>query len=360
MAAIIRKEFLHLRRDHLTGGMVGGIPIMMTVLFGFAINQDVRHLVAGVADLAGTQRSRTLVADAEATQVVDVRRRVGSVEELEELLVNGEISVGILVPRDFERRAEHRLRPAAQLLANGSDPVVVGAVRGLEPLPVESRAARDARASAPTFATRIYFNPERRTALFIVPGLMGMILTLTMVLFTSVAIVREREAGNLEFLITTPIQTRELMVGKIVPYVLIGFVQVTLILLLGILLFDLPVRGRLADLYAGAMIYILATLGLGLLFSTIARSQFQAFQMTFVSFLPQILLSGFMFPFEGMPGWAQWIGEVVPLTHFLRIVRGVVLRGAALGDVWSDVWPLLVFFAAAVGLAMARFRKRLD
>ena len=360
VVAVVRKEFQHLQRDRLTGGMVIGVPIMMTVLFGFAINQDVRHLAAGVADLAGTQRSRTLVRDAQATQVVDVIRQVDSAEALERMLVRGDISVGILVPRDFERRVEHGARPVAQLLANGSDPVVLGAMRGLERLRVERRALPDTTPRAPTFETRIYFNPERRTALFIVPGLMGMILTLTMVLFTSVAIVRERESGSFEFLITTPIRPSELMIGKITPYVMIGFVQVSLILLLGIFLFDLPMRGALSELYAGAMVYILAVLGLGLLFSTIAQTQFQAFQMTFVSFLPQILLSGFMFPFEGMPRWAQWIGEVIPLTHFLRIVRGIVLRGAALAELWGDVWPLLLFFAVTVGVATVRFRKRLD
>ena len=360
IAAIVVKEFQHLRRDRLTIGMVAGVPVMMTLLFGFAINQDVRHLAAGVADLAGTQRSRALVLDAQATQVVDVVRQVDSAEALERMLVLGEISVGILVPTDFERRVESGTRPAAQLLANGSDPVVLGAMRGLERLPVERRSVPGASPRAATFETRIYFNPERRTALFIVPGIMGMILTLTMVLFTSVAIVRERESGSLEFLITTPVRTPELMLGKITPYVIVGFLQVTIILVLGGLFFDLPMRGPLTHLYAGSMIYILAVLGLGLLFSTIAKTQFQAFQMTFVSFLPQILLSGFMFPFEGMPRWAQWIGEVIPLTHFLRIVRGIVLRGANLPELWADVWPLLIFFSLTVGAATLRFRKRLD
>ncbi len=358
IAAVVHKEFQHLRHDRATAGMVVGLPLMMTILFGFAINQDVRHLRAAYADLADTQRSRALVADAAATQVVDIVRHVASAAELEHMLVTGEVSVGILVPRDFERRVQGGDRPPAQLLANGSDPVVLGAIRGIELLPLghpgtETRGRR-------TFETRVYFNPERRTALFIVPALMGVILTLTLVLFTSVAIVREREQGNLELLITTPIQTPELMVGKLIPYMLIGFVQITIILSLGVLLFDLPVRGSLGHLYTGAAVYIFTVLCLGLLFSTIAQTQFQAFQMAFMTFLPQILLSGFMFPFEGMPGWARVIGEIIPLTHFLRIARGIVLRGAGLLDIWADIWPLLLFGSAALLISITRFRKTLD
>ena len=368
IAALVHKEFLHIRRDRLTAGMVAGLPVMMTVLFGFAINQDVRHLRAGYADLADTQRSRALVADAAATQVIDVVHQAVSAAELEHMLVTGAISVGILIPRDFERRAQGSGRPLAQLLVNGSDPVVLGAMRGIEPLPVgRAGAGRSALARSGggggaqrTFETRVYFNPERRTALFIVPALLGVILTLTLVLFTSVAIVRERERGNLELLITTPIKSSELMIGKLIPYMLIGFVQITIILLLGVWLFDLPVRGSLGDLYICAGVYIFTVLCLGLLFSTIAQTQFQAFQMAFVTFLPQILLSGFMFPFEGMPGWARVVGEVIPLTHFLRIARGIVLRGAELPDVWPDIWPLLLFGSGALLISITRFRKRLD
>jgi len=370
IAALVRKEFQHIRRDRLTSGMVGGLPLVMTILFGFAINQDVRHLPAGYADLANTQRSRALVADARATQVIDIVERAANAAELERLLVAGDISVGILVPRDFERRIQDGDRPPAQLLANGSDPVVLGAMRGLERLPVRGAmrglgpvpglGARLSGKPRQTFETRVYFNPERRTAFFIVPALMGVILTLTLVLFTSVAIVREREQGNLELLITTPIQTPELMLGKLIPYMLIGFLQITLILGLGVLLFDLPMHGSLADLYLCAGVYIFTVLALGLLFSTVARTQFQAFQMAFMSFLPQILLSGFMFPFDGMPGWARAIGEVIPLTHFLRTARGVVLRGAGLPDLWKDLWPLALFGCAALLIATLRFQKRLD
>lgn len=358
--AVARKELLHLRRDRLTGGMIAGIPLMMTLLFGYAINQDIRHLRAGVADLSGTQRGRWLAADAQATQVVDLVAHATSARELEALLVRGEISVGILIPPDLEERLVRRDRPAAQLLVDGGDPIVLGAARALTELPAPGRSASLASAPAPLFELRAYYNPERRSAVHIVPGICGVILALTMVLFTAIAIVRERERGNLELLITTPVQSAELMIGKILPYVAIGYVQISLILGLGVILFDLPIRGSLLDFYAAAGAFVVASLALGLLISTVAESQFQAFQMTFTSFLPQIMLSGYMFPFDGMPRPAQWLAEIFPLTHFLRIVRGIVLRGATLGDVAGELWPLALFFTATLGLAALRFRKRLD
>jgi ABC-2 type transport system permease protein len=353
--AIVRKEVRQLRRDRLTFGMIFGVPTMQLLLFGYAINQDVRHLRAAAVDLAGSARSRALVADAEASQVLDVVARARDAGHLESLLRRGEVSVGLLVPRDFERRVERGDRPAAQLLVDGSDPIVLGAARGLARLPIER-----ARERADTFEVRAFYNPERRSAVQIVPGLIGVILTMTMTLFTAVAIVRERERGNLELLINTPVRTPELMLGKILPYMAIGIVQVTLILVLGALLFRVPIRGTLADTYRSALIFVTATLGLGLLISTLARTQFQAFQLTFFTFLPQILLSGFMFPFDGMPRAARWLAEIFPLTHFVRIIRGILLRGAELGEVAADVGPLAAFFAATLALSIARFRKRLD
>ncbi|MFI5314129.1 MAG: ABC transporter permease [Myxococcota bacterium] len=360
--AIAHKELLHLRRDRLTGGMVVGVPLMMTLLFGYAINQDVRHLRAGVADLSGTQSARWLVADAQATQVIDVVAGARSVAELEQLLVSGQISVGIAIPEDFERRRARGERASAQLLVDGGDPVVLAAIRGLVSLPVAQRGAvlQHTAVSAPAFELRAYYNPERRSPVHIVPALCGVILTLTLVLFTAVAIVGERERGNLELLITTPVQTPELMIGKIAPYVAIGYAQMTLVLAFGRLLFDVPIAGSLLSLYLGAGTFVAAALTLGLLISTLAQTQFQAFQMAFVTFLPQILLSGFMFPFDGMPAAARWFAEILPLTHFLRIVRGIVLRGATLRDVSGDLEALLIFFSAAFALAVVRFRKRLD
>ena len=357
--AISGKEVRQLLRDRLTFGMIVGVPLLQVLLFGYAINTDVRHLRAGVADMAQTQLSRDLVGEAQASQVVDIVAVAPSAQGLEQLLRDGKISVGIYIPPDFDRRAMARDRPAAQLMVDGGDPTLYGVAEGLAQMPLLERDGPQA-ASTPLFELRNYYNPERRSAVDIVPALIGVILTLTMVLFTAVAIVRERERGNLELLITTPVSNFELMVGKIWPYILIGLIQVTIVLLLGWLLFTVPVRGNLLDLYLSALLFIASSLGLGLLISTFAKTQFQAMQLTIFTFLPSILLSGFMFPFDGMPRAAQWIGQLLPLTHFVRLVRGVLLRGADLAGMWVDVWPLLVFFAITMTLAVLKFHKRLD
>ena len=362
IAAIVRKEALQLLRDRLTFGMVVGIPLMQTVLFGYAINQDIRHLRAAVADQSGSQRARWLAADADASQVVDIVAHVPTAEALEDLLRRGEISVGIFLPEDFERRASAGDRSAAQLLIDGSDPIVLQAARALAELPLRrpGRAPPGAAPQAPAFEIRPFYNPERRSAVQIVPGIIGVILAMTMTLFTAVAIVRERERGNLELLITTPVRTPELMLGKIIPYIAIGMFQVTLVLVVGSILFRVPIRGSLFALYVASLVFVVATLGLGLLISTAVQNQFQAFQLAFTSFLPQLLLSGFMFPFDGMPRPAQYIAEIFPLTHFVRIVRGILLRGATLGEVSRELWPLLAFFLVTMALSVLRFRKRLD
>ena len=361
IVAVALKEVRQLRRDRLTFGMIVGIPVMQLLMFGYAINLDVRHLHAGVANLAGTQRSRELVADAEASQVIDIVERVRSAEELETLLRRGRISVGILIPHDFERRVVLGHRPPAHLLVDGSDPVVMSAARALATLPITNAFAPVTLGGSPqALEVRPYYNPERRSAVHIVPGLVGVILTMTMVLFTAVAIVRERERGNLEMLITTPVRTTELMIGKIIPYVLIGLIQVSLVLFLGSVLFRVPFHGSLVDVYWSALVFVAASLTLGLFISTIAQTQFQAFQMTFFTFLPQILLSGFMFPFDGMPRPVQLFAEILPLTHFLRLIRGILLKGATLEEIHSSLWPLAAFFAVTMTLAILRFRKRLD
>lgn len=355
--AISKKEVFQLKRDHLTGGMVVGIPVVMCILFGYAINTDVRNLSAAAVDEANTSASRALLANAQASQVLRFEQQAHSVQELERMITAGQVSVGIYIPPDFEERLIHQRAPYAQILVDDSDPVILGAVRGLINLPVGPDRSSGA---AGTFETRPLYNPERRSAVFIVPGLCGVILTLTMVLFTSIAIVRERERGNLELLITTPVMSIELMIGKIIPYVIIGYVQISIILLLGVSLFDVPVRGTLLDFYVGAGVFVVSTLSLGLLISTIAETQFQAFQITFMTFLPQLLLSGFMFPFEGMPKAAQYLAEIFPLTHFLRIVRGIILRDASLSMLSTELWPLALFFVAVMLLATLRFSKRLD
>lgn len=356
-AAIARKEFSHLRRDRLTGGMIAGIPIVLTVLFGYAINTDVRGLKAAVVDEANTAASRALINDARASQVIDVLVPATSPWEIERMIRRGEVSMGIYIPADFDERIARDRRPFAQMLIDDSDPQILRTARGLEKLTLKPI---DQMEESGTFAMRALYNPERRTAVFIVPGLTGVILSLTMVLFTATAIVRERERGNLELLITTPVSPLELMVGKIVPYVLIGYVQISLILLLGRWLFDLPVRGSLVDFYIASGFYIASVLTMGLWISTAATNQFQAMQMTFLFFLPQLLLSGFMFPFDGMPRVVQWLAEIYPLTHFLRLVRGIVLKQAELTMLVADIWPLAVFFIVMMTLATLRFRKSLD
>jgi ABC-2 type transport system permease protein len=358
--SIVGKEVQQLRRDHLTFGMIVGIPLIQILLFGYAINTDVRHLTAAVADQADTQLSRRLVADIEASQVLEFVTSARTGSELKTLLDNGVVHVGLLIPPDFERRLAQPDRPAAQLMVNGSDPVILGAARSLTAMPSPARDDNPGADRSDLFEVRNYYNPERRSAVFVVPGLIGVILTMTMVLFTAVAIVRERERGNLELLINTPVKSAELMIGKIVPYIVIGLIQVSLILVLGALLFDVPISGTLADVYLASLVFIGANLTLGLLISTVARSQFQAMQLTFFFFLPSILLSGFMFPFDGMPALARAIAEVLPLTHFLRLVRGVMLRGAELGELTGDLYALAAFFAVTLALAIRRFRKRLD
>ncbi len=357
MTAIVLKEGKHLLRDRLTIGMIAGIPLMQIVLFGYAINTDVRHLTAAVADQSNTQMARDLVQAAEATQIADIKHRVATASELETLLRGGDVQVGFLIPPDFERRLQQPGRPAGQLLVDGADPVVLGAIRPLTELPIPGTEARE---TARTFELRAFYNPERRSAVNIVPALIGVILTMTMMLFTAVSIVRERERGNLELLITTPVKTLELMTAKILPYIGIGLIQVSLILGVGMLLFDVPVRGSLLDLYLAALLFIAASLSLGLMISNMVATQFQAMQLTMFIFLPSILLSGFMFPFEGMPEPAQWLAEVFPLTHFVRLVRGIVLRGADLGELVQELWALAAFISVMMTLAVSRFRKRLD
>ncbi|MBS0465412.1 MAG: ABC transporter permease [Proteobacteria bacterium] len=362
--AILVKELRQLRRDRMTAAMIVGIPVIQLTLFGFAINTNVRGLDAGIADQAGTAGSRALVMDMLATQVVTPKYVVHTPQELTALLRAGRISVGIAVPPDFERRRADG-RPAVQVMVDGSDTAVQAAAAQLAQVPLDSHLP-DARAPAVgtppdgPISVVAFYNPERRSAVNIVPGLIGVILTMTMVLFTAIAIVRERERGNMELLIATPLTSAELMLGKVLPYIVIGLVQTTLVLGLGVWVFAVPVRGSLLDVYLAAGLLIVANLAMGLLISTRVRTQFQAMQMSFFLFLPSILLSGFMFPFAGMPKPVQYAAEVLPLTHFLRLIRGVLLRGGTLGQMWPDALALAAFTLVTMALAIARFRKRLD
>ena len=362
LGSIVLKELRQLRRDRVTFAMIVGIPVLQLVLFGYAINMDVRHLSAGVLDQSNTVRSRELVAGMAATQVLNISHRLSTPDQVEDLLRRGEISAVLVIPADFERRLEApialRDRPLFQIVVDGSDQVVQAAARQLAAYPVNAVDGWTRRTAAVEVVN--FYNPERLAPVNTVPGLIGVILTMTMVLFTAVSLVREREHGNLEMLIATPVSPWELTLGKVLPFVGIGLVQVTVILVVGRLLFEVPVRGSLFALYTASLVFIVASLSLGILVSTIARSQFQAMQMAFFTFLPQILLSGFMFPFEGMPRAAQWIAEGLPMTHFLRLVRGIMLRNASLLELWQPLAALAVFVLVMLTAAVSRIRKRLD
>jgi ABC-2 type transport system permease protein len=358
LGSIIVKELRQLRRDRLTLAMIVGIPTMQLVLFGYAINLDVRHLDGAVLDQAHTARSRELIAELAATDLLRLKHEAQSPQEVDDLLRSGAISAALVLPPDLETRLEVRDRPAVQIVVDGSDQVIQSAARQLAAFPIY--AARGWTERVAPIEVVNFYNPERRAPLNTVPGLVGVILTMTLVLFTSIALVRERERGNMEMLIATPVSPWELTIGKVVPFIAIGLVQVSIVLVLGSLLFGVPVRGSLAELYLVSLVFIVANLSLGILISTLANTQFQAMQMSFFLFLPQILLSGFMFPFAGMPVPAQYLAEILPLTHFLRLVRGIMLRGAETADQWQALAALGAFIVVAFTAAVTRVRKRLD
>jgi ABC-2 type transport system permease protein len=359
MAAIASKETRQLLRDRVTFGLIVGIPAIQIALFGYAINFDVRGLDAVVLDQARTSLSRQIVADLAATQVMRIAWQADSEAEFENVMQRGDASLGVVIAEDAERRLAEGPGPAVQIVVDGSRPSLENVAQGLSSLPILQRPGTQP-AAAPAMTIRVEYNPQKRTAVQVVPALVGTILNITMVIFTAGAIVRERERGNLELLITTPVSSSQLMAGKLLPYVVIGLIQTTLILLIGHLLFRVPVVGSLVELYAAALLFIAATLALGLFISTLVRTQFQAFQVAFMTLLPSILMSGFVFPFEGMPRAAQWIAQVLPLTHFVELIRGVVLRGAHLTDMPVQLAKLGAFFLVMLVAAVLRFHKRLD
>lgn len=369
LTAVIVKELRQLRRDRLTFAMIVGIPLLQLVLFGYAINMDVRGIDAAVLDQANTARSREVVAEIGSSQVLNLRYQLSNPQQMGSLLRQGKISAALVIPRDFEARLESqgslqqgrlsqgRLpqdRLPLQLIVDGSDQSVQASARQLASYPLPNWEGRQG------VELVNFYNPERLAALNTVPGLIGVILTMTMVMFTAIALVRERERGNLEMLITTPLSPWELTLGKVLPFVGIGLLQVTVVLLTGSLLFEVPIRGSLLELYGASLLFITASLALGVFISTLAQTQFQAMQVAVFTFLPQILLSGFMFPFAGMPKAAQWFAELLPLTHFLRLARGIMLRGAGLIELWPEILALLVFTVLMLSLAVTRVSKHLD
>jgi ABC-2 type transport system permease protein len=385
--AVAHKELMQLVRDRLSLGFIVGIPSLQLLLFGYAINLDVRHVPTAVVDHAQSALSRQLVGELAATHTFDPVAAPGSEGEALRLLGASEVGAVIVIPPDLDRRLYRGRGAEISILADASNPTVAAAVtaagEGLgarlaartQPflVPGEASVARRAppsdraqfgpeedavRAAPLRIAVVPFYNPERRTPVFIVPGLVGVILTMTMMLMTALAVVRERERGTFEFLIATPVRRSELMVGKVLPYLLVGQVQVAIVLALGAWIFDVPIAGSLLELGLAAAVFVGAMLTLGLVISSPARTQFQAVQMAFFFFLPSMLLSGFMFPFEAMPKPAQWIGSVLPLTHFLRIARGILLKGAPLASLLDEIAAIALFGAATLLLAILTFTKR--
>ncbi|NJD90470.1 MAG: ABC transporter permease [Geobacter sp.] len=367
--AMVVKEFIQMRRDRLTFGMMIGIPLIQLMLFGFAINSDPKHLATAVLMADRTPHARTILQAIRTSGYFDFVREVQSEGEGGELLARGEIQFLVTVPSGFSRELLRGERPVLLLEADATDPAATGnAVASLKALlgsalqhELQGPFAHLATTAEP-FELRIHprYNPEGITQYNIVPGLMGVVLTMTMVMITGLAITRERERGTMENLLSMVPRPLEVLIGKIVPYILVGYVQVCLILLAARFVFNVPMVGSLVLLLAVVMVFIIANLAVGITFSTIARNQLQAVQMTFFFFLPSILLSGFMFPFRGMPRWAQYIGEVLPLTHFLRIIRGVLLKGNGLGEIWPQIWQIGLFVLVAVVIAVKRYRRTLD
>lgn len=362
IAAVARKEFMQLSRDRMSFGMIIMIPLVQLLLFGYAINSVVRNVPIAVVDLSGSAAARVITEQVRVTQVVDIVSQLNTPQEAEAAVIAGEVRAALIFPRDLPRRIAGG-DAVGQWLVDASDTMVSSALLALRTMPLQPGAAAPEgayQAASPTFEVSLFFNPERRSAVNIVPGLTAIVLTMTMILFTALALVRERELGNMELLITTPIHPIELMVAKLVPYILVGLLQVGIILGLGHLVFDVPFQGGLVALALSTLAFIAASLTLGLLISTIAKTQLQAMQLTIFILLPSILLSGFMFPYDAMPVAAQYIAEAFPATHFVRLVRGVVLRGADTGQLLGDMGWLVAFTAIMLAVATARFHKSLD
>ncbi len=367
--AVLAKEFIQLRRDRLTYAMMLLIPVIQLLLFGYAINDQPRHLPTAVLAQENSVFARAILAGVRNSAYFDLVRQARNPEELDALIRRGQVQFAITIPGDFTRRVVRG--EGAQILveADATDPAATGgAVAALAALPAEALRhdlkglATQRGTSAAPFEVVVHnrYNPEAVTAYNIVPGLLGIILSLTLVMMTALAVTRENERGTMEFLLATPAQPIEVMVGKLAPYVIVGLVQTSIILILAKLLFAVPMQGGWLALAVGVFLFIVGSLALGFLISTLARTQLQAMQMSFFYMLPSILLSGFMFPFRGMPAWAQAIGQVIPVTHFLRVVRGALLKGQGVTDLWPELTALCIFVLTVTALAMARYRRTLD
>jgi ABC-2 type transport system permease protein len=367
--AILAKEFTQLRRDRATFAMILAMPVIQLMLFGYAINNDPHHLPAAVLVQDNGRFSRSVLSALNQTGYFDLRQTVRSPAALDRLLTEGKAQFAITIPADFTRRVVRRDRPQILVEADASDPSATGsALAALAGLPAVALshdlqgAIAPPKAAAAPFEVVVQrrYNPENINAYNIVPGLLGVILSMTLVLMTALAVTRESERGTMESLLATPVRPLEVMIGKLAPYVLVGLIQTVLILILARALFDVPLVGGWLPFTLGLLLFIVGSLALGFLISTLARTQLQAMQMSFFYLLPSILLSGFMFPFAGMPRWAQVIGTAIPVTHFLRIVRGSLLKGEGLHGALPSLLALALFVLTATALAMSRYRTRLD
>ena len=367
--AIVVKEFIQMRRDRVTFGMMVGIPLVQLILFGFAISSDPKHLPAAVLLADRGPQGRTLLYAIRNSGYFDFVREVAGESEGREALARGEVQFVVNIPESFTRDLLRGDRPAVLVEADATDPAAAGNALAALRVLLDTALQNDLKGPLAFLAgtsgpidLRVHalYNPEGITQYNIVPGLMGVVLTMTMVIITGLAITRERERGTMENLLSMPTRPFEVLIGKIIPYILVGYLQVGLILVAARTVFAVPMIGSLGLLLAVSLAFIIANLAMGITFSTIARNQLQAVQMAFFYFLPSIMLSGFMFPFRGMPRWAQLIGEVLPLTHFLRIVRGILLKGNGIGEVSLQIWQIALFAAIALAIGVKRYRRTLD
>ena len=367
--AVLLKEFVQMRRDRMTFAMMIGIPIMQLVMFGFAINSDPRHLPTALIDRDHSTFSRSIIAAAENSTFMDFAYRPTNEEDAETLMREGQINFIFIIPENFARDLVRGENPQILIVADATDPSATsGAVNSMNEI-VRSGLQRDLSGALSNISANPLpvdvvlhkrYNPAGITQYNIIPGLLGIIIAMTMTMITAVAITREKERGTMENLLAMPIRPVEMMVGKIAPYVIIGYVQTIVVMLAAKFAFDIPIAGSLALLFWAVTLYIIVNLMIGFLFSSIAQTQMQALQMTFFLLMPQILLSGFLFPFLGMPRWAQYIGEALPATHFMRLMRGIMLKGAGAIDLSSSFWPLLLIMLVVGIVAMVRYQETLD
>lgn len=370
LRALLLKEFIQMRRDRLTFAMMIGIPIFQLLLFGFAINTDVKHLPTVVFDQSLSAESREMLEAFSASGYFDLEYRAGSFRELNERIDRGDAKVGVVFPPDFSQQVRSGRTAQVQVIVDATDSMAASSAIGTamtigqlrsQKIMVQRIEALGGRMSGLPYDIRIrpWYNPDFVTAYYMVPGIMGIILTMTMVMITSMAIVREREHGTLEQLIVTPMKSCELMLGKIIPYIFVGLVQASVSILMGVLVFDLPIRGNPLELFLYTLLFIVASLSLGILISNFARTQMQAMQLSFFVFLPSTLLSGFMFPREAMPEVFFQLGRLLPLTFYLQIMRGIILKGVGFTALWPQVGALLLFTAIVLSVSVLKFRKKI-